>query len=97
MARRSDAVNREVARAAQLAQATQRMAMSQPVPSISVAAQDETDRPAAAEPVLGPLTGLSFTVADARRICHQNALDLWQLRKVLPDAIELCTHNEVSA
>ena len=62
MARRSDAVNREVARAAQLAQATQRMAMSAPVPSISVAAQDEADRPAAAEPVLGPLTGLSFTL-----------------------------------
>ena len=97
MARRSDAVNREVARAAQLAQATQSMAMAAPVPSISVAAQDETDRPAAAAPVLGPLTGLSFTVAQQRKINHQMAHDLWQLRKVLPDAIELCTHNEVSA
>ena len=97
MARRNDAVNREVARAAQLAQATQRMAMSQPVPSISVTAQDETDRPAAAEPVLGPLTGLSFTVAQQRKINHQMAHDLWQLRKVLPGAIELCTRNEVSA
>ena len=97
MARRNDAVNREVVRVAQLAQAAQRMAMSQPVPSISVAAQDETDRPAAAEPVLGPLTGLSFTVAEQRKTKHQNAMDRWKLRKVLPDAIELCTHNEVSA
>ena len=97
MAARGDRVDREVARAAQLAQATQRMAMSAPVPSISVAAQDETDRPAAAEPVLGPLTGLSFTVAEKRKNQHQNALDLWKLRSVLPDAIELCTYNEVSA
>ena len=69
----------------------------EPVSYMSVAAHDEADRPASAEPVLGPLTGLSFTVAEARKIHHQNALDLWQLRKVLPDAIELCTHNEVSA
>ena len=97
MTRSNDAVDREVARAAQLATATQRMAMAQPVPSISVAAQDEADHPVAAEPVLGPLSGLSVTVAEQRKNKHQRALDIWQLKKVLPDAIGLCTHNEVSA